>query len=774
MLKLKTETLYLTSGAPAAGKSTFLSSVRMQDPLTGTLRELPAGSVLSSDALRLALFGAASLMVDGRPAQGPRDLRDGLVFETLERAVEARMQQRLTTFVDAMLLTDTDRETFARHARKHGMDVRVLLFDVPLAQAQARNVLRAHPVPAAMLEGAHNRLARESVLPLVPVTEANSLEGAVLVERRMIPEDHGLDVVGDTHGLLEPLYRLLGTLGYQLVETPEGSVPVHPGGRKLLFLGDMVDRGDDSVALLDFVRRAVQHGGHYAIRGNHEHKLLAFLAAQEANQLKSWNSAASATTGLDLLRQPADKKERLITFLRGLPGYYIRGRMAFVHADIGRKFVPGAMALGECMYGARANGESPVDSDALARAANSAYWLVRGHIPETSPGLGTVTVYENAEFGGNLVSLWVPEGRIHTAEQLAALPKVRVPTGFDYAKVLATRSPLKRDLDRLVKDGLVTRAVDPRYGFTLYKYSKAVFYDNLWGRHPALLRARGIVFDIAGKIVQHPFTKVFNFNENGTDLPPDLMVVAPVKMNGYMASVSLHPVEPDQLLVTTTGSFDSDFVKLTTNFIKKQRAMGPLLRELRDRPGLTLLFEVVHPEDPHIVQYTAAEHGLYLIGARDCGQETSLEWREEALDEMGALLGGCVRRSAWDRLQFGALLERSKDAQNAEGWMVRADDADQRTLLKLKTPWYLTTKFLGRMNDANVRFLFQRPEQFKRNVDEEFFHLVDQLSRQSSATEYLALSPAERVALVAGLVQAPLQERASPRTRGPDGPSTHS
>jgi tRNA splicing ligase len=217
--------------------------------------------------------------------------------------------------------------------------------------------------------------------------------------------------------------------------------------------------------------------------------------------------------------------------------------------------------------------------------------------------------------------------------------------------------------------------------------------------------------------------------------------------------VSYHPAEDNKLLITTTGSFDSAFVKLADTFIKEQRAFGPLLRVLRNRRDLTLLFELVDSDkDPHIVQYQKEDFGLYLIGARECAED-ALEWSEPRLDALAEEIGPSVRRGEWEVIRFGDLLKKARLAENIEGWMWRDNDEQQVIRGKLKTPWYLTTKFIGRMNEGNVKFLFKNPSEFKRKVDEEFFDLVDRLATTTSADAFLALPKPERIAMVASLVQ---------------------
>src|SRR3954469_25814077 len=55
-----------------------------------------------------------------------------------------------------------------------------------------------------------------------------------------------LDIIGDVHGEIDALQTLLNHLGY----SQEGE---HPEGRKLVYLGDLTDRGPDSPATIDLV-----------------------------------------------------------------------------------------------------------------------------------------------------------------------------------------------------------------------------------------------------------------------------------------------------------------------------------------------------------------------------------------------------------------------------------------------------------------------------------------------------------------------------------------
>lgn len=69
-----------------------------------------------------------------------------------------------------------------------------------------------------------------------------------------------IDVIGDVHGELAALTDLIAALGYDA----DG---VHPDGRRLVFVGDLCDRGPDSPGVLRWVQRLVEAGGHKRSRG---------------------------------------------------------------------------------------------------------------------------------------------------------------------------------------------------------------------------------------------------------------------------------------------------------------------------------------------------------------------------------------------------------------------------------------------------------------------------------------------------------------------------
>lgn len=87
-----------------------------------------------------------------------------------------------------------------------------------------------------------------------------------------IPENfNNFDIIGDIHGHSNDLKKLLGALGYKL----KGNYYQHPE-RKVLFLGDYIDRGVNVVEVLELVKNMVDNGEAIALMGNHEYNAICY------------------------------------------------------------------------------------------------------------------------------------------------------------------------------------------------------------------------------------------------------------------------------------------------------------------------------------------------------------------------------------------------------------------------------------------------------------------------------------------------------------------
>lgn len=155
------------------------------------------------------------------------------------------------------------------------------------------------------------------------------------------PAEGPVYVVGDTHGSLS-LYRQMEVLILQ-------DSAIWPGTPTVVLLGDMVDKGSETAALLDhMLRPAPPPLRRVLLRGNHESMMLEYLDAPAKDQM--WLDVGGAETlasyglamDMDKLRRSRDRTMRHIlaahipdshlTLLHGtLPGLLV-GRYLLAHA----------------------------------------------------------------------------------------------------------------------------------------------------------------------------------------------------------------------------------------------------------------------------------------------------------------------------------------------------------------------------------------------------------------------------------------------------------
>lgn len=223
------------------------------------------------------------------------------------------------------------------------------------------------------------------------------------------------------------------------------------------------------------------------------------------------------------------------------------------------------------------------------------------------------------------------------------------------------------------------------------KYKKKVFFDNLWTDE--LREARGHVALEDGTIVANTFTKIFNRFENGTNIQAERVCLAVEKINGFMMCATYVEHGINDVVISTTGSLDSEFVGYAKEFI------GDKFKEVVTKyKGYSLLFEVCHPSDLHIIEELP---GLYLIGLREVNSTEpymSNEWHETLLDIISCEIGFNVRRPNWFKATFNEIVSSANASEN-EGYVVY--DEVSGIVLKLKSPHYRVLKTIARVKNVS-------------------------------------------------------------------------
>ena len=140
------------------------------------------------------------------------------------------------------------------------------------------------------------------------------------------------DIIGDIHGFADDLIQLLEKLGYQLNQ--EGYYS-HPK-RKVIFLGDFIDRGHQQKAVLNIVMKMVDNHAALAIMGNHEFNALSYHAKHPVTNkpLRSHNDnhTHQHQAFLDAYQDNKPELKQVLDWFKRLPLFLELDEIRVIHA----------------------------------------------------------------------------------------------------------------------------------------------------------------------------------------------------------------------------------------------------------------------------------------------------------------------------------------------------------------------------------------------------------------------------------------------------------
>ncbi|MFN2564623.1 MAG: polynucleotide kinase-phosphatase [Gemmatimonadaceae bacterium] len=342
-------------------------------------------------------------------------------FDVLHFIAAKRLERGLLTAVDATNVQPEARKPLVELARRYHVLPVAIVLDLPEKICQERNRERPdrsfgpHVVrqQRSQLQRSLRNLQREGFRHVHVLRSVEEIE-AVTIERQPLWNnrkwDHGpFDVIGDVHGCADELEELLGTLGY----ASDAGAWRHPDGRKVIFVGDLVDRGPRIPDVLRIVIGMVEAGTALAVPGNHDVKLMRKLRGRDVqitHGLQDSLAQLDAET-LEFRAQVAD-------FIDSLVSHYVLddGKLVVAHAGM-KEEMQGRGSGGVrdfALYG-ETTGETdefglPIRYSWAAEYRGQAT-VVYGHTPVPEPEWlnRTINIDTGCVFGGQLTALRYPE-----------------------------------------------------------------------------------------------------------------------------------------------------------------------------------------------------------------------------------------------------------------------------------------------------------------------------------------------------------------------------
>lgn len=436
-------------GISGSGKSTFAK------------RHFAETEVLSSD------FCRGLVSDDETDMAATADAFDVLYYIAGKRLAAGRL-----TVVDATNVRSEDRRKLVALAKEHDVIPAAIVLDLPEQICAERDSSRTdRNLGRQILRRQHGQLRRG--------LKSLSKEGFRYVHILRTPEDVDaasvvrtplwcdlrretgpFDAIGDVHGCRAELEELLTALGYVITRDDAGRAvdARHPGGRKAIFLGDLVDRGPDTTGVLRLAMGMVGAGNALAVPGNHEAKLLRALRGRRVQVTHGLRES------LDQLgAEPEEFRSRVVSFIDGLISHYVLagGRLVVSHAGLPERLQGRASGRvrGFCLYG-ETTGET--DEFGLpvrypwARDYRGTATVLYGHTPVPEPEWinNTLCLDTGCVFGGSLTALRFPE------RELVSVPSGKV--YYEPAKPLFAGREREPDLLE-IGDVMGRRVVETRY-----------------------------------------------------------------------------------------------------------------------------------------------------------------------------------------------------------------------------------------------------------------------------------------------------------------------
>ncbi len=423
--------LVLLIGPSRCGKSTFAAE-----------HFLPT-EVISSDYCRALVSDDENDMAATAAA-----------FRVLHAIAGERLRSGRLAVVDATSVQPESRKSLVTLAREHDCLPVAIVFDLPEKLCVERNRGRANRnLPPGVIHRQRDQmkrslrgLQREGFRYVYMLDSVESVDAAEVVRQPLWvnrKNDHGpFDVIGDVHGCYDELRRLLLELGYEVSSGSDStSHVVHPAGRRVVLVGDLVDRGPDSPAVLRLVMSMVRDGVALCVAGNHDQKLSRALRGRDVKV------SHGLERSLEQLAEDNELKTAAGDFLDGLISHYVLDDGKLVVAHAGLKEDMQGRASGRvrdfALYG-ETTGETdefgfPVRLD-WAQNYRGRALVVYGHVAVSEPRWlnNTINIDTGCAFGGRLTALRYPE------RDLVSVPAAA--TYYEPARPLAASQELRDDL----------------------------------------------------------------------------------------------------------------------------------------------------------------------------------------------------------------------------------------------------------------------------------------------------------------------------------------
>lgn len=593
-------TLLLMRGIPASGKSTYIKNNNLDD------------YTLSADYLRTLIQNPT---MDENGKFGISQKNDSEVWKLLFQLLEERMKRGDFTVIDATHNNDKMMKKYKELADIYKYTIFYKEIDIPVETAIINNANRQEHkrVPENVIRRMHLNL-KNCYIPKMfkPIQDINEINNFYVDN---FDKYNKIIFIGDIHGCNEPLKEVLKDFSCDTA---------------YVFLGDYIDRGIQNKEVMETLFNIMEYSNVYFLEGNHENVLLYFAKFQNTNK-KSFEKFTRPQI------EDMDKKLFKIFYkkLRQAMKISFHGQKYFVnHGGIPK--MPQYLTLLSSNLLIKGIGDYDFDVDEQwdlnsKLGKNYGYMQIHGHRSlkdyETS-----ISLEDGVEIGGNL--------KIFIAYKDGNTEIKYIKNNIFNEKLLDIAEPNENIQIKGLETGNeeINKMSKSRYikvkrlenDICSLNFSETAFRKGIWNKFTT--KARGLFVDkITGDVIARSYNKFFSYQEvsqtKSSNLKYTLKFPCNIykKENGYLGIISHHKGELEFFTKTTNKSdMVNMFKKLFLSKVNEDELNT--FKEYIIKNNISVVFEVVHEQDKHIIEYDS--NYIFLL---DC-MENKLNISETNLD----------------------------------------------------------------------------------------------------------------------------------------------
>jgi len=582
--------LFLLAGEPAVGKSSWIKENALET------------FTLSADQIRLMMEGPRVSPDGGRYISQKNDKK---VWELLISILEERMKRGETVFIDATHSRARSINRYRKLAKKYRYRVTVINFHgrKTIDQLLEDNNTRGYrAVPEKVIYNIYHRL------------ETMEFPGWVNV---ITPEEYNDDirhdwtdrfdhiaVIGDIHGNYYTLLKLIEQMQKELT-----------GETAWVFLGDYFDRGKFNAEVFRFMQKFIDNNFVIPLTGNHDFKWLPRYEEFINGKFEGRRPPQHTVNTFIQFKKAGITVKEVKNFYNKLAQLvFVKfGRDYYVMTHGGIPILPSIYSTTEdFIFGVGTYEDSELVDETFSEKWNSKYldycfFSIHGHRNIFGVDIHntkfTYNLNGDAEYlGGELRGIIIHKhGTINEFRQKGLNPMYA-------SKKRKSNEEITIDniLDKMTEHNFV-KVKDLGNNTYAINFTNKAFRKKKWDDLTVKARGLFIAKDENGNnfVLARSYEKFFNLNEREETKQRNLVLaeypaVAYKKYNGFLGLLSVDP-RTNEFFITTKGSNKGDYVDMFKEVISPY--LTDELKNFLSKSNTTMVFEVIHKNDPHIVDY---------------------------------------------------------------------------------------------------------------------------------------------------------------------------